>query len=877
MDPVVAACRDILRTEGPMALTDLAGRVAADGHVVGEDPDALDDLLFPWTEPEWSPTELADGRLADPEELLEGLVLTTRLDDEHVRAGQPTFSPDLDPLLELLRPGIPLPLAGGGQLDIALDDGTWDLSGPEGWMPGEAGQLLTVRLSDGRLHVDAVDAASVADDPGLVDELAITYDEMREFRAGVEVPDLVLDLRARVPDALSRPHAPLGELLVLAGLARHGDWVVYPEELNEDGELTGSLADAFGSTFRAVTAHLVGDHGMSEEQADDFVLLTVLTTGVRLSPPDDLDDEERQLVAQARVLAGDPADPDPDEEVMDLQQGLPRLAELFADDEVAQAVPHDLLAQSITAPGPFAVIAKRVAKGSRDRIVRSNAWWLYAHALEFLDRDGVTTERALRRALEASRDHSSAAIDLTWHLDDRGEAGRAVGILAEHGLGDSDWADDLRSWAAPGPTSAGRNDPCPCGSGRKHKICCEPRNGWPLLERIDWVFGKLTRFAARPANVDWLANIAMHGGMELDRPGLPEDAVIASICLFEGGLIEDFCRLRGPLVPADELDLLRSWAEVTAGAYELVEVEPGTGMTVLDLTTGDRHEVAERSASEQLAEGQLLLTWLIPYPDGTTRIALGAGPIPVQHRRSLLALLDAAPDAENLASWYGGLAAPPLLHNTDGDPLMVCRITMDVPDEDAARQALATVGTDAATITGRETATLEAEDDAFHLLVEDGAARTLIGTIRVDAGQLVLEANSEARVDGLAEVAMDRIEAATVVEDVRRRMEDLVDDDGTLLDDGGPAPRDILEDLDPEERQVLMQGLDAWMAEQEERWCDESVPALGGLTPRQAAADPTRRAELRALLDELPAVDRSPGQPRGMDPDRLRHLLGLTT
>lgn len=45
------------------------------------------------------------------------------------------------------------------------------------------------------------------------------------------------------------------------------------------------------------------------------------------------------------------------------------------------------------------------------------------------------------------------------------------------------------------------------------------------------------------------------------------------------------------------------------------------------------------------------------------------------------------------------------------------------------------------------------------------------------------------------------------------------------------------------------------MADAEDRWCDERVPALGGLTPRQAADDPTRRADLLALLAELPPAD----------------------
>lgn len=39
-----------------------------------------------------------------------------------------------------------------------------------------------------------------------------------------------------------------------------------------------------------------------------------------------------------------------------------------------------------------------------------------------------------------------------------------------------------------------------------------------------------------------------------------------------------------------------------------------------------------------------------------------------------------------------------------------------------------------------------------------------------------------------------------------------------------------------------------WIDRIERRWCDEPVPALSGMTPRQAAADPTRRETLDRLL-----------------------------
>lgn len=68
--------------------------------------------------------------------------------------------------------------------------------------------------------------------------------------------------------------------------------------------------------------------------------------------------------------------------------------------------------------------------------------------------------------------------------------------------------------------------------------------------------------------------------------------------------------------------------------------------------------------------------------------------------------------------------------------------------------------------------------------------------------------------------------------------------------------------------------LDEVMDQMERRWCDESVPVLGGLTPRAAAADPTRREEVDR---QIASFERRPG-PEGavsMCPERLRAILGL--
>jgi len=43
--------------------------------------------------------------------------------------------------------------------------------------------------------------------------------------------------------------------------------------------------------------------------------------------------------------------------------------------------------------------------------------------------------------------------------------------------------------------TAGRNDPCPCGSGKKYKKCHIGAERHALSDRAVWLYSKATRFA----------------------------------------------------------------------------------------------------------------------------------------------------------------------------------------------------------------------------------------------------------------------------------------------------------------------------------------------------------------------------------------------
>lgn len=60
----------------------------------------------------------------------------------------------------------------------------------------------------------------------------------------------------------------------------------------------------------------------------------------------------------------------------------------------------------------------------------------------------------------------------------------------------------------------------------------------------------------------------------------------------------------------------------------------------------------------------------------------------------------------------------------------------------------------------------------------------------------------------------------------------------------------------------------------ERRWCDETIPALGGLTPREAAADPGGRTSSGCSTASKRPATRAGSV--SMRPRRVRNLLGLS-
>lgn len=133
----------------------------------------------------------------------------------------------------------------------------------------------------------------------------------------------------------------------------------------------------------------------------------------------------------------------------------------------------------------------------------------------------------------------------------------------------------------------------------------------------------------------------------------------------------------------------------------------------------------------------------------------------------------------------------------------------------------------------------------------------------LDGDEVGVEANSEARLDRVLTVLHGLQAGLEVLSQARDEASDLME---AMSRAPGAATGSEPDLYDP----AVAAALEAVVLEYERTWLDEPIPALAGVTPRDAAADPTRRPDLLRLLDSFPR----PG-PGLMDADRLRAALGL--
>jgi hypothetical protein len=334
-----------------------------------------------------------------------------------------------------------------------------------------------------------------------------------------------------------------------------------------------------------------------------------------------------------------------------------------------------------------------------------------------------------------------------------------------------------------------------------------------------------------------MATIAEARGSDDLLEALAEPLVV-DVALFEEGLLDRYLQMRGALLPDDE----RALAEVCSGSqrtlFEITHMEPSGAVGLRDTRDGTVSEVPTLGTeSGQGKVGELLLGRIVPIGDAHRFF----GPvltIPLRLRDSLVALTSGEPDGDDWLEWLAAATAPPTLSNTEGEPLLFCEGRYTVADPQAAGRTLGQAFSEAEA---------DAPERVFHQILDGDQGRWIRGTVTLTDRDLLVQANSEARFTRLSDEVKTLLPDARLVDEHRTSGKEMM----SGLDHSQPSPS-----ADPDRHEVVAEFLDDYYM----RWLDMEILALGGLTPRQAAVDPTRREDLLLLLDEFESVP-GPGVP----------------
>jgi len=188
-------------------------------------------------------------------------------------------------------------------------------------------------------------------------------------------------------------------------------------------------------------------------------------------------------------------------------------------------------------------------------------------------------------------------------------------------------------------------------------------------------------------------------------------------------------------------------------------------------------------------------------------------------------------DGFELCAYRAHLDMPPQIRTRENELLVSCDLSATVDSPKQARRVLNAAY-------GREPTGSADENRWVEMHPIDEDQEVVRATLTLEDDSLHVLTHSEERMDRVLATIAGRIEGFKVVADERVP---LAPGEMPSMPDSFGASQP---ELDPKAREEIM-------AVMEKKWVSEPVPALGGLTPIEAAADPTRRDEVRRLIDSF--------------------------
>ena len=420
----------------------------------------------------------------------------------------------------------------------------------------------------------------------------------------------------------------------------------------------------------------------------------------------------------------------------------------------------------------------------------------------------------------------------------------------------------------------GRNDPCPCGSGLKHKKCCLGKGPSGSSRSDD------ERTAVGTA-LDWLkANYAekVDEAVLLDYFGEPDDEELDAIgnlpdgqtgmlninigewLLADAYLDVDGKRVRavdlvlgpgGPLLPAQGKEWLKAIGENPLSLYEVQHATPGEGFELKDLLRRDTPvvKIIEKTASRGLVKWDIFGARLARQDD---HWLLTGALYPMDRERALECREEIFHDMDGKEDWDEAISREIVIAVISDywlDQVTEKRPLPQVVDASTGEPIALTVDryrvTDWDALIGNLSSQPDVEGDLkdgwirFEPMEDEGrrsrAALTKKSSQRLEVFCRTLKLADEAR------QWLEKIAGAAIRFKTREIVDPMSPKAMEAARRKSPAEPDIPPELKAQvEREFLRRHY--------ERWPDEPVPALGGKTPKAAVRTKKGRQAVIELL-----------------------------
>ncbi len=444
----------------------------------------------------------------------------------------------------------------------------------------------------------------------------------------------------------------------------------------------------------------------------------------------------------------------------------------------------------------------------------------------------------------------------------------------------------------------GRNDPCPCGSGKKYKKCCLNKVNSPddfFYRRVSKAYqslmSKLLDFAVRAfgeeiipaATVEFLSfdNELVTGELleELSTVSIPwilfhwflrpETEEEKSDPWMFHSIAEIYEMEEGDELDALEKRILEACIESPFSFYEVISLKSGSGIRLRDILCGYEYNVTEKMGSRQLKLGDILFARIIKIDkiymlSGSSPIAIPPRYKPVIIRMRNYLSGDIKPVPYDLIyeyedelrhaflQIYSKLVTPPRLYNSDGDPIVFHKLLYDIDDPEETFKALLPLCPAEDEESLRKAGTLDASGRLVKVefpwlrgghKLNAAIDNTILGTIKIDNHRMVVEVNSKQRAETIKTEIKSRLgDRAKYKATEVTPQESLLKNTTNKKFPPNKRENDLL--INPEIRRKIEQMI----SQDWEEWIDQPIPFLGGKTPREAVKSPEGKESVEALL-----------------------------